>query len=156
MTLLKNINVNFSIAIIIGFFMPWATFWGQGASGYDLSKSADLLWLIPAGAALVIALAIHESSTRLMSFIAGATPFAIGAHYLIEANKAISQFGMKMEPSQLFDTMSAGAYVILVFASLLVLSGIGIISSAGTMSGAKKELSSFSDAISDIAEDDLK
>jgi len=129
MNLLKNINVNFAIAVIIGFFMPWVTFWGQGVSGYDISKSADLVWIIPATATLVIAMAIHESGTRFMSFIAGIAPFALIAYYLTEKNKSMAQWSMKLQPEQIFDAMSAGGYVTLSFAALLILSGVGLLSS---------------------------
>jgi len=108
----RNI-INVTAAVLAAsFFMPWMTFFGANITGLDIQKnfpSYKLVWLLPAGAAITLVLAMAGKATAWDRRIAGTVPFAILAY-------SLNKFG-----SDLFRLLSWGGWVALAAGIVLVI-----------------------------------
>jgi hypothetical protein len=67
-----------AVGLLVCFFLPWITFFGAGASGFDIQKAdekAKVLWLIPIFSVITVFAGISGKNQKIAAQLTGALPF---------------------------------------------------------------------------------
>ncbi len=99
-----------ALAMLGCFFLPWITLLGS-LSGFDLQKlpstEAELVWCIPAGAALALLAVAAKTGVGAASQLAGAIPFLALIYYRTKLG------------DRFFQSLQYGAHLTLFFGAVL-------------------------------------